>query len=384
MSVDFDPSLALPSELLERIRGRAAQVDHDNIFPEDDLADLAKAGYLRILLPTDRGGSGALLAGASAAQQRLAGAAPATALAVNMHLVWTAVARILHERGDDALDLVVEGAAGGEIFAFGVSEAGNDAVMFDSRTTAAPVGDGGYAFTGTKIFTSLAPVWTMLGVHGRDDSDPERPRIVFGFLRRDDSVVTRDDWDTLGMRGSQSRTTELHAAQAPADRIVRVIDMADIPDAMQFAIFAAFELLVASVYTGIARRAIELAAEAVTARVSSATGAPRSEDPVVRDRIGDMSIAYDGIALELRALTRDVDEQVEHGASWFPLLSGMKDRATATAQRIVDEALALAGGGSFRASSELARLARDVRAGVFHPTSPRATRQQAAGAWLDA
>lgn len=382
MSAAFDPSLALPSELLERIRDRAAQVDRDNGFPEDDLADLTAAGYLRILLPRDRGGSGATLADASAAQQRLATAAPATALAINMHLVWTAVARILGERGDDALDLVVEGAAAGEVFAFGVSEAGNDAVLFDSRTSAEPV-DGGYSFTGTKIFTSLAPVWTLLGVHGRDDSDPERPRIVFGFLRRDESIVTRDDWDTLGMRGSQSRTTELHAAHAPAERVVRVIDMAEIPDALQFAIFAAFELLVASVYTGIARRAVELAARVVSARVSSATGAPRSEDPVVRDRIGDMSIAYDGIVLELRALTRDVDEQVDHGPAWFPLLSGMKDRATATAQRIVDDALALAGGGSFRASSELARLARDVRAGVFHPTSPRATRQQAAGAWLD-
>ncbi|GGF48028.1 acyl-CoA dehydrogenase [Microbacterium sorbitolivorans] len=383
MSAIFDPSLALPSDLLERIRERAPEFDRDNVFPEKDLAELADAGYLRILLPTDRGGSGATLEQASAAQQRLATAAPATALAINMHLVWTAVARILHERGDDALGLVVEGAARGEVFAFGVSEAGNDAVMFDSRTTAERTDDG-YAFTGTKIFTSLAPVWTLLGVHGRDDSDPENPKIVFGFVGRDENVVTRDDWDALGMRGSQSRTTELHGALAPADRVVKVIDMVDIPDGLQFAIFAAFELLVASVYTGIARRAIELAAAAVAARVSSASGTPRSEDPVVRDRIGDMALAYDGIVLELRALTRDVDEQVDHGAAWFPLLSGMKDRATATAQRIVDDALALAGGGSFRNASELSRLARDVRAGVFHPTSPRATRQQAAAAWLDA
>src|SRR5690606_1823627 len=41
MSAPFVPSLALPSELLERIRGRAAQVDRDNVFPEQDLADLA-------------------------------------------------------------------------------------------------------------------------------------------------------------------------------------------------------------------------------------------------------------------------------------------------------------------------------------------------------
>ena len=36
-------------------------------------------------------------------------------------------------------------------------------------TRAAPTADGGYAFTGTKIFTSLSPVWTRLIVHARLD-----------------------------------------------------------------------------------------------------------------------------------------------------------------------------------------------------------------------
>jgi alkylation response protein AidB-like acyl-CoA dehydrogenase len=54
------------------------------------------------------------------------------------------------------------------VFAFGISEAGNDLVLFGSDTVAEPRPDGSYAFTGTKIFTSLAPVWTQLGLHGLD------------------------------------------------------------------------------------------------------------------------------------------------------------------------------------------------------------------------
>jgi len=382
MTDAFDPSVHLTDDLLERIRRRAPQVDRDNVFPHTDLDELREAGYLSILVPAELGGAGLDLEQASALQQRLAAAAPATALAVNMHLVWTAVAKILRDRGDDALEFVQRGAAQGEVYAFGISEAGNDLVLFGSTTSAVPT-DGGYAFTGTKIFTSLAPAWTSLGVHGLDDTDPDRPRLVFAFIEGRDGVVTRDDWDTVGMRGTQSRTTELRAATARSERVVRVVAADGAPDVVQFGIFAAFETLVASVYAGIARRAIELAVNASATRTSKKTGAPRSDDPLVRARIGGMAIRYDGIALELTALTRDLDDLADHGAKWFGLLSGMKHRAVTAAVQIVDDAMTVAGGAAFRSASELARLSRDVRAGAFHPSSPDSARQTAAAAWLD-
>ena len=36
--------------------------------------------------------------------------------------------------------------------------------------------DGGYRFTGHKSFGSLTPVWTRLGLHGMDTSDPSLSR----------------------------------------------------------------------------------------------------------------------------------------------------------------------------------------------------------------
>ena len=44
-------------------------------------------------------------------------------------------------------------------------------VLFDSLTTAEPLDGGGYAFTGTKIFTSMAPAWTRLGIFGRNGDE---------------------------------------------------------------------------------------------------------------------------------------------------------------------------------------------------------------------
>jgi alkylation response protein AidB-like acyl-CoA dehydrogenase len=382
----LDPTAYLPDDLIERLRERAPLHDRDNTFPDADLADLREAGYLALLAPAELGGGGRGLAAASALQQRLAGAAPATALAVNMHLVWTGVAKVLADRGIDALRFVHEGAVAGEVFAFGISEAGNDLVLFGSETDAAPRADGAYAFTGTKIFTSLAPAWTQLGLHGLDTASPDGPKIVFAFVPRSEEaearVVTRDDWDTLGMRGTQSRTTELHGAVAPADRVVRRLDPGPNPDPLVFGIFAVFELLLASVYTGIARRALDLAVDAANRRTSKKTGEPLSQDPDIRHRIAAMALAYDALPPQIDALCRDVDDLVDHGPRWFSLLAGVKHRAVTAAKDIVDEAILVAGGSSYFASNELSRLYRDVLAGLFHPSDPESAHATAATAWL--
>jgi alkylation response protein AidB-like acyl-CoA dehydrogenase len=205
----------LDDDLLARLRERAADYDRRNAFFTEDLAELSDRGYLRALVPVDLGGLGWRLDDIVRAQMRLAGAAPATALGVNMHLVWTGVARVLHDRGDGALDFVLRESADGEVFAFGISEAGNDLMLFGSGTDADPQPDGSVRYSGRKVFTSLSPAWTRLGVHGLDTRSPDAPKIVYGFIDREDpDVRTLDDWDTIGMRATQSRTTVLDGAVA--------------------------------------------------------------------------------------------------------------------------------------------------------------------------
>ena len=386
MSIPFDPVSVLPDDLLDRMRERAAIHDRENTFPAEDLADLTAAGYLAILVPTELGGAGLSLAEASVLQQRLATAAPATALAINMHLVWTGVAKVLADRGIETLRFVQEGAVAGEIFAFGISEAGNDLVLFGSDTDAAPQPDGGYAFTGTKIFTTLSPVWTQLGLHGLDTSNPDAPKMVYAFVPRseeaDGRITIRDDWDTLGMRGTQSRTTELHGAIAPADRVARILDPGPNPDPIVFGIFSVFEVLIASVYTGIARRALDVAVATAKVRTSKKTGRTYSQDPDIRWRIADMALAYDALPAQLQSLADDIDAQADHGALWFAKLAGLKHRAVTMAKAVVDEAVLVAGGSSYFTRSELSRLYRDVLAGLFHPSDPESAHSTVASAWL--
>lgn len=382
---DTSPDTTLLSDdLLSRIRERAAGYDRDNRFFTEDFAELADEGYLRALVPTEFGGLGLSLQQTARLQARLAGAAPATALAVNMHLVWTGIAKTLRDRGDDSLEFVLREAGQGEVFAFGLSEAGNDLVLFGSTTEARPESDGSYRFHGRKIFTSLSPAWTRLGTMGLDSTSDDAPKIVYGFIERTGGgFEIREDWDTLGMRATQSNTTVLDGARASADRVVRRLDPGPNPDPLVFAIFANFEILLAAVYTGIGARALDLAVEAAHRRTSLKNdGRSYANDPDIRWRVAEAAIEQDALLPQLDALAGDVDTLADHGRLWFPKLVGLKVRATETARRVVDQAIRVSGGSTFFAGNELGRLYRDVLAGIFHPSDAESAHNTVANAWL--
>jgi len=377
------PHQILDDELLARIHERAAGYDRDNAFFTEDLDELKAVGYLRALVPVELGGFGLSLQQLAHEQARLAAAAPATALAVNMHLVWTGIAKTLRDRGDASLEFILREAAAGEVFAFAISEAGNDLVLFGSQTDARPQPDGGYEFTGTKIFTSLSPAWTRLGLFGLDTVSADAPKLVHAVVDRSTPGITvLDDWNTMGMRASQSNSTKLDAVRAAPDRVIRRLDPGPNPDPLIFAIFANFEILVSSVYTGIGQRALELAVESAQRRSSARTGTTKDQDPDTRWKIADAAISQDAILPQLDVLARDVDDNVDRGTQWFRALVGLKLRATANARFVVDQAIRVASGSSYSASSELGRLYRDVLAGGFHPSNEDSAHSTVATALL--
>lgn len=361
----------LSDAMLDRFRFRAETYDRENRFPFEDFEELREAGYLAALVPEQFGGKGLSLQSVVEEQKRLAAASAATALAVNMHLIWTGVALVLNRQNDHSLDFVLEEAARGELFALAISEAGNDLVLFGSQTQAIPLDDGGYEYTGTKIFTSLSPAWSRLAIFGLDSTSSDAPKLVHAVIERDaDGIQILDDWDTLGMRATSSNTTKLSKVRARPDRVHRRLDPGPSSDPLIFAIFANFEILLASVYTGIALRAVELAIESAKARTSSrAGGAPKSSDPDIRRRIAGAAMALDGIHPQLEKIAGQVDAGVDLGGSWFRELVGLKVRAVSTAQYVVDQCVRAAGGGAYFNRSELSRLYRDVLAGSFQPSN---------------
>jgi alkylation response protein AidB-like acyl-CoA dehydrogenase len=197
----------LSEEMLARFASRAAAYDRENRFFQEDFDELRAAKYLLLPAPSQFGGAGMSLAAVCREQRRLAYYAPATALAVNMHLYWVGIATDLWRSGDHSLEWLLRDAAAGEIFAAGHAESGNDIPVLLSTTKAERV-EGGYRFTGRKQFGSLTPVWTRFGLHGMDTSNPNEPKIVHAFMPRDSAgYVIKETWDVLGMRATRSDDT---------------------------------------------------------------------------------------------------------------------------------------------------------------------------------
>jgi alkylation response protein AidB-like acyl-CoA dehydrogenase len=364
------PASVLTDEMLARFDERAARYDAENSFFHEDFDELRESGYLDVAIPPEFGGPGLPLDEVMRLQRRLAYYAPATAVAVNMHVYWTGLAADLYRAGDRRLAWLLEEAAAGHVFAAGHGESGNDVPIFLSTTKAERV-NGGWSFTGHKIFGSLSPVWTYLGVHGMDTSDPDAPRIVHGFLRRGaDGVEIRDTWDVIGMRATASQDTVLSGAYAPDDRVPLVCPAGfGGADIFHVALFAWALIGFANVYAGLARRAYDLAAADVHRKRSLALTRSMAHHPGVQHAVAEMRMKLETIDALIERVARDWSTGVDHGGEWPLQIATAKHVAVTKAWDVVDTAMELSGGSGIFKRNRIEQLFRDARLGRIHPTN---------------
>ena len=356
--------------MLARFASRAPACDLENRFVDEDFEELRAAKYLLLPLPSEFGGAGMTLAQVCREQRRLAYHAPATALAVNMHLYWLGVAADLWRRGDASLEWILREAAAGEIFAAGHAESGNDIPVLLSTTKAERV-EGGYRFTGHKHFGSLTPVWTRFGLHGMDTSNPDQPKIVHAFMPRDAPGYTiKKTWDVLGMRATRSDDTVLQNAFVPDRYIARVVPPGGAGvDSFVLAVFAWALMGFGNVYYGLARRALDQSIAAVKSKGSLGLTRSMAYHPEIQHAIADMVIELESIGPHLESVAEDWSNGVDHGAAWPAKIFAAKYRAVEGSWRVVDLGLDVTGGlGIFR-SAGYERLIRDARLGRIHPAN---------------
>jgi alkylation response protein AidB-like acyl-CoA dehydrogenase len=364
-------SAILSEKTLQRFRERAPGYDRENRFFQEDFDDLRAAGYLTIPVPRELGGKGLSFAECMQEQRRLSYYAHATALGMNMHLYWVGVAADLWRAGDRSLEWVLRGAVNGEVFAAGHAERGNDLPLFLSTTKAERVA-GGYRFTGHKSFGSLTPVWTYLGLHAMDTSDPSAPKIVHAFLpRATEGYSIKETWDVLGMRATASQDTVLQGAFVSDQHIARVVAAGFAgADLFVLAIFAWALIGFANVYYGLARHVLDTTVENLKTKTS--IGISRGSliyHPEVQRSVADMVIELEGIGPQLDLIAEDWTRGAAHGGAWPVKIVATKYRTVESVWRIVDTALELAGGFGIFAASGIERLFRDARLSRIHPAN---------------
>lgn len=373
------PASVLTDEMLARFEERAPTYDRENTFFHEDFEEMRDAGYLKLAVPEQFGGLGANLVEVAQQQRRLAYHAPATALATNMHLYWTGLAADLHRAGDPTLDWLLAEAGAGGVFAAGHGERGNDLPLLLSSSQAEPV-DGGYRITGHKSFGSLTPVWTRLGLHAMDTSDPEAPKIVHAFMKRDsENYRIEETWDALGMRATRSDDTILEGVFVPDEDVAYVLPAG--AAGMNLFVLGAFawvETTFSSIYLGLAERAKDIAAEQLQSKSSMGIGQGLYKfHPEYQHSFAEIMMNLDQIEALVSRYANEWSTEVLDAPNWTPETFfkfawrsvSMKHQATNAAFEAVNTAVDVSGGFGVTRGGMLERLFRDARMGRLHPAN---------------
>ena len=217
--------LALIRELGPAFAERAAGYDRAPAFPFENYAELRDAGMLGLCIPERYGGMGATFQDYMYISAELARFCPTTALTYNMHsqtVLWTGIladdldmppeVRERHEvRRIELYRWILEdGAIMSQPLSEGIARGATAGVA----TTATPV-PGGFQINGRKVFASLAGAAHAYNFTCRV---PGEEGLRFLSVRSDNpGVEIVGDWDTLGMRGTDSRTLVFKDAYVSAD-----------------------------------------------------------------------------------------------------------------------------------------------------------------------
>ncbi len=330
----------------------AARHDEDGTFVEESYRALKDGGLFAALVPRDLGGGGAGYRDICEFIRTIAHYDGATALAYSMHTHLVAAAVFKHKKGQPGEALLRKVVEGTILVSTGAGD------WLESNGTLTRV-EGGYRYTAKKAFASGSPMGDILITSGRYDHPTEGALVLhFPLSLRAEGVRTSNDWDVHGMRGTGSNTVIIDNAFIPEQAIALSRVRGAWHPAFIVIVTAALPIIM-SAYVGIAERAAAIAVEQAK---------KRRDDVDVQYLAGELCTEL----FTARALWHaHVDNAAELDFSpEFDRACRSAEAKTAIASsvvRVVDKAMALAGGAAFFRSVGIEQLRRDACAAQYHP-----------------
>lgn len=368
---------------------RAAQHDREGSFPFENVAAMQQSGVMAACVPEALGGLGVdSLHDYVLAINRLGRGDGTSALLANMHnfrtwfitRTWeaaSAIGDILQvERTAQFLRQVGSGQA---IICALASEPGTDLLHPCVEATRTPAG---WLLNGRKIFATIAPAATLLGVICRfKTAQGQWHQALASVPHPSPGVHIDNNWDGLGMRATGSHDVIFTNCVLPEAALADGGPWGTFTERFLAANGVAVMGLSAA-FLGIAEAARHDVITQVTTRREGPQGQLLATRPFLQHTIADMEIDLMAAraALERTVLTADTFFRAHPvGSTALETLhvlmkdiQCMKWFVTREAIDIVDKALTASGGAGYLNSSLLSRLYRDVRAGPFmQPFAPQ-------------
>ncbi|HWX50671.1 MAG TPA: acyl-CoA dehydrogenase family protein [Roseomonas sp.] len=354
--------------LAQDFAATAARHDREASFPHQNFRALHEAGLLGLTVPREHGGGGAGLAQSAAVVGTIAEGCPATALVLAMQFIqhrmigrdpaWAGLRAGLGEgavrRGELVNALRVE------------PELGTPARGGLPATRLRRHGEG-WVLSGRKIYSTGAPgLHWMLVFAATEEEAPRTGLVLVPAEAR--GVRIEESWDQAGLRASGSHDVVFEGVTLPLENApdLRPLTEWGRPDASQ----AAWNtLLIAALYTGVARAARNWLVRFLNERKPANLGAALATLPRMQEAVGRIEV----LLLANDRLIADAAAAEDRGEGFPAAQTGLlKTLAAENAISVVQQAVALCGNHGLARSNPLERHLRDVLCARIHTPQPDA------------
>ncbi len=334
----------------ERVAPVAAELDREERFPYEIVAELGELGLMGIPVPEEYGGAGADTLSYVIAVEELARVDSSVAITVAAHTSLGTMPILLFGNEEQRRRWLPDLASGRQLAAFGLTEpgAGSDAGATETR---AELRDGRWVINGSKIFitnagTDITALVTITALTGEGEiSNIIVPTGTPGY-------AVSPPMRKLGWRASDTRELSFHDCAVPEENLLgrrgRGLQQS-------LEVLDGGRISIAAMGVGLAQGAYELAL--AHARERRQFGRPIGSFQAIQFKLADMAVEIEaGRLLTYKAAwLKDQGRPYGMAAAVAKLFTGE------LAHRVCNHALQIHGGYGYMEESTIARFYRDQK-----------------------
>ncbi|ELZ25424.1 acyl-CoA dehydrogenase [Natrinema limicola] len=337
----------------EEIVPVADEIDHDDEFPSDLIDEMAKLGLMGMPFPEEYGGAGLDYHSYAIGLEEISRGSGGLGTIVAAHT--SLAGNMLYEFGDDDQkeEYLTPLAAGDDIGAFALSEAGAGSDVPAMDTTAEKDGDE-YVLNGGKLWISNGSVADTVTVFAKTDPDAGNKGISSFIVRpeEDDGFIVEGTEEKLGDKGCPTAELRFDGLRIPEDR-----RLGDEGEGFVHALktLNGGRITIAARGVGIARAAFEEARDYATEREQF--GQPIGEFQSIKHKLADMDTKIQAAKLLMH---KAADKKIR-GENYIKDASQAKLYASEVSREVANEGIQIHGGYGYTKDFAAQRFYRDAK-----------------------